>query len=59
VLNHVEAGPTATRVYDRYSYDTEKRSALETWGRELSRILANKPKSRATVVPIKKHAQAR
>jgi integrase len=59
VLNHVEAGPTATRVYDRYSYDAEKRSALETWGRELSRILANKPKSRATVVPIKKHAQAR
>jgi integrase len=56
VLNHVEAGPTATRVYDRYSYDAEKRSALETWGRELSRILANKPKSRATVVPIKKRA---
>jgi integrase len=56
VLNHVEAGPTATRVYDRYSYDTEKRAALETWARELSRILADKPKSRATVVPIKKRA---
>jgi integrase len=37
VLNHVEAGPTATRVYDRYSYDAEKRSALETWVKELAR----------------------
>jgi hypothetical protein len=59
VLNHVEAGTTATRVYDRYSYDAEKRSGLETWVRELSRILADKPNSRATVVPIKKHAHAR
>src|SRR6185295_4400557 len=28
VLNHVEGGPTATRVYDRYAYDVEKRQAL-------------------------------
>ena len=53
VLNHVESGPTATRVYDRYSYDAEKRAALETWAKELARILADKPKARAAVVPIK------
>lgn len=56
VLNHVEPGPTATRVYDRYSYDAEKRAALETWGRELARILATKPKASARLVPIKKRA---
>jgi hypothetical protein len=46
VLNHIEAGPAATRVYDRYSYDAEKRAALETWAKALSRILAEKPKAR-------------
>jgi integrase len=56
VLNHVEGGPAATRVYDRYSYDAEKRAALETWARDLSRILAGKPKARATVVPMTKRA---
>lgn len=56
VLNHVEGGPTATRVYDRYSYDAEKRAALETWARELSHILAGKPKAGAAVVPMAKRA---
>ena len=49
VLNHVEGGPTATRVYDRYSYDAEKRAALETWAKELSRILNAKPKTGAAM----------
>jgi hypothetical protein len=31
VPNHVEAGPTATRVYDRYSYNAEKRAGPERW----------------------------
>jgi integrase len=39
VLNHVEDGPAATRVYDRYSYDVEKRTALETWASRLTAIL--------------------
>jgi integrase len=39
VLNHVEGGARATRVYDRYAYDGEKRIALETWGRKLKSIL--------------------
>jgi integrase len=39
VLNHVEHGPRATRVYDRYNYDNEKRAALEVWARRLDMIV--------------------
>jgi integrase len=39
VLNHVDGGARATLVYDRYSYDDEKRAALEAWGRRLDAIL--------------------
>lgn len=39
VLNHAEAGVTA--VYDRHSYDREKRQALEAWGRKLDTIIAD------------------
>ena len=53
VLNHVEAGPRATRVYDRYSYDREKREALEIWARALDAILTGKPKG-ADIVPIRR-----
>ena len=28
-----------TAVYDRHSYDKEKRQALETWGRKLREII--------------------
>lgn len=37
VLNHVEAG--ITRVYDRHSYDREKREALEAWGKQVQEVL--------------------
>ena len=37
ILNHAESGVTA--VYDRYSYDREKRQALEVWGRRLREII--------------------
>lgn len=40
ILNHVETGVAA--VYDRHSYDQEKRSALDLWGRRWEAILANK-----------------
>ena len=40
VLNHVESGVTA--VYDRHSYDAEKRKALAAWSRTLERITAAK-----------------
>lgn len=41
VLNHVEGGPRATRVYDRHTYDREKRLALDTWTRTLKSIIEN------------------
>jgi hypothetical protein len=37
ILNHVERGITA--VYDRHSYDLEKRQALEAWGHKLKAIV--------------------
>ena len=37
VLNHAEPGVTA--VYDRHTYDAEKREALQTWGRSLRALL--------------------
>jgi integrase len=40
ILNHVEGGITA--VYDRHSYDPEKKLALEAWGQRLDAILAGK-----------------
>jgi integrase len=33
ILNHVEPG--VTKVYDRHSYDKEKREALESWSKRL------------------------
>jgi integrase len=41
VLNHVEGGPRATRVYDRHTYDREKRLAIDTWTRTLKSIVEN------------------
>jgi integrase len=43
LLNHVESGVTA--VYDRYSYDREKRAALVAWADHLDQIITG---SRAT-----------
>ncbi len=37
ILNHVETGVTA--VYDRHSYDREKRDALDAWSIRLGKIL--------------------
>jgi integrase len=39
ILNHVEKDITA--VYDRYSYDNEKREALEAWSRRLLLIVSD------------------
>ena len=38
ILNHVESGVTA--VYDRHSYDPEKRAALDYWGNRLEKIVS-------------------
>ena len=37
VLNHAEPG--VTKIYDRHSYDAEKRAALERWERRLRTII--------------------
>jgi integrase len=37
VLNHAESGITA--VYDRHSYDQEKRQALDCWASSIERII--------------------
>lgn len=37
VLNHVEQG--VTRVYDRHSYDQEKRKALDVWAERLMAVV--------------------
>ncbi len=55
VLNHVEGGPRATQVYNRYQYDREKRIALETWARVLTGILEQKPTAGA-VLPFARAA---
>lgn len=39
ILNHVETG--VTKIYDRHSYDQEKREALEKWGRKLVSIVSS------------------
>lgn len=50
VLNHVETGVTA--VYDRHSYDPEKRVALDTWARRLRAIL--EPAEVAPALPFRR-----
>ena len=40
ILNHVERGVTA--VYERHSYDAEKRIALDAWARALTAIIEQK-----------------
>jgi integrase len=49
ILNHAESDVTA--IYDRYSYDSEKRLALERWERELRRIVGAAPKT-ARVIKV-------
>jgi len=44
-------------VYDRYSYDAEKRRAMEFWDRLLTAVLANKSRARvgrfAVSIPLR------
>lgn len=54
ILNHAESSVTA--VYDRHSYDTEKRQALETWGERLREIVSGE-KAGENVVRIEERRQ--
>jgi integrase len=57
VLNHVEGGPRATQVYDRYEGEREKRLALQAWERVLTGILTGK--GGGNVLPFGKRARGR
>src|SRR5581483_8509650 len=46
ILNHSDE-KDITSVYDRYSYDVEKRAAMEYWNQQLSAILRGKSPSPA------------
>jgi hypothetical protein len=47
ILNHVERSITA--VYDRHSYDLEKRQALESWARKLKTLIEG---TESNVIPL-------
>jgi integrase len=49
LLNHSD--PSITSVYDRHSYDNEKRAALEAWARRLDEIIHD-AKASENVVPL-------
>jgi integrase len=55
ILNHADR--EITGVYDRHTYDAEKRHALESWAAHLEGILSGKPKA-DNVVPMAKVAEA-
>ena len=40
LLNHVERG--VTKVYDRHSYDPEKRAALDWWAAKLVKLMEDR-----------------
>ncbi len=49
ILNHVERG--VTKVYDRHSYDREKREALDAWGAKVAGLMP-KAGGDAPVAPV-------
>src|SRR5262252_8880655 len=52
VLGHVSGSRSGiVGVYQRHSFDTEKRIALEAWAREVERIVDGKP---AKVLPLRR-----
>ena len=52
ILGHVAGSRSGVvGVYQRHSYDTEKRIALEAWAREIDRIIGGKP---AKVIPMRR-----
>ncbi len=45
ILNHAEPG--VTKIYDRYSYDREKREALEAWSKRLMVMVSDLRETRS------------
>ncbi len=52
ILNHAESGVTA--VYDRHSYDNEKRQALNAWSRKLESIVSGEMERGKVIDLVKK-----
>jgi integrase len=50
ILNHAERDVTA--IYDRHSYDPEKRTALDAWGRRLEAVVSG-TKARENIVALR------
>lgn len=48
LLNHIEPG--VTKVYDRHSYDREKRTAMDKWNRLLGTVLGASAISEVVVI---------
>jgi hypothetical protein len=51
ILNHVETGVTA--VYDRHSYDAEKKDALDKWAKRLMRMLLSNLKTATAAAAVR------
>ena len=51
ILNHKDR--TVVGIYDRHTYDTEKRQALEAWETELEQILTGKMDKDGKVIDIR------
>jgi hypothetical protein len=57
ILNHAERD--VTTIYDRHSYDPEKRTALDAWGRRLEAIVSGLPqKGPIVALTARGHAQS-
>jgi integrase len=50
ILNHADRDVTA--IYDRHSYDSEKRVALEAWGRRVAEIVGRAERPAGVVLPL-------
>lgn len=53
VLNHARFSVTE-KHYNVHAYDDEKRQALTAWDTELQRILAEKPRKKTNVLPMRR-----
>lgn len=51
ILNHAEN--SVTSIYDRHSYDQEKRYALEAWGKKLNELTTNLISAGINVICLK------
>ena len=50
MLNHADR--EVTGIYDRYTYDDEKRRALRRWDRRLQAVISHKAEREDAVVSI-------